>query len=134
MSLPKGHLHLIFGLVICFLLGTYIYTESSFDISRTLNHRRIEAVLTGKLLFSLDTYMPLSFLIIPSVSCVRGWRCLMHVSTVLCSCWFIVFFFCSFISWNFAVLIFMTFMLFMLKRENKIRLATILYGATIKIK
>lgn len=70
MPLPKGYLHLIFGLEICFLLVTYIYTESSLDIARTLNHRQTEVVLTGKLLFLLDTYMPLSFLIIPAVSCV----------------------------------------------------------------
>lgn len=81
MPLPKGYLHLIFGLEICFLLVTYIYTESSLDIARTLNHRQTEVVLTGKLLFLLK--FP------DNSSCILCLRvemfyCLMPVSTVQC--------------------------------------------------
>lgn len=76
MPLPKEHLHLIFGLINCFFLETYTCNESFFCILRPLSHRQREKVVAiREPLFSLDAYMPLSFLIIPAVSCVLGWRC-----------------------------------------------------------
>lgn len=86
MPLPKEHLHLIFGLIICFLLGTYTCKESLFWYLKATKsqaegegggHKR--TIIFSGCLHAIKFPDNSSCFLCPRV---EMFYCLMHVSTV----------------------------------------------------